>query len=209
MRREGGSAWVARNLASLIATALVLGVVFLTAGCTGTDSGAGTESDSRGGIGTLPGPLPSDVSFRKPPRGALAAPDFSVALLDGTSVIASELWDDRPLVLLFTDSSCDVCADVQREVAEAVDGHDGAIALLTLVREDDIGGERELAEEQQLDHPIGVGDERVWLNYAAEEPPLVVLVAPGGKVLRGWPGGAVDLDAQLDELYENSPAGDE
>ena len=211
MRREGGSAWVARNLASLTATVLVLGVVVLIAGCTGAGTGAGTEEGSRGGIVDLPRSLPSDISFRKAPRRALAAPDFSVALLDGTSVSASDLWDDRPLVLLFTDSSCDACADVHREVAETISEHDGAIALLALVRENDIGGAREFAEDQQLDHPVGVGDERVWLNYAAEEPPLVVLLAPGGKVLRGWPGGvgSVDLDAQLDELYEKAPSEDE
>lgn len=211
MTSRGGSAGEARRFALLVAAAFVFGVVVLIAGCTGTDAGAGTEGGSDGGIVDLPGPLPSDVSFRKPPRGALAAPDFSVVLLDGTSVTASDLWDDRPLVLLFTDSSCDACADVHREVADTVSEHDGAIALLVLVREDDIGGAREFAEDQQLNHPIGIGDERVWLNYAAEEPPLVVLVAPGGKVLRGWPGGADagDLDAQLDELYVKSPSEDE
>jgi len=73
-----------------------------------------------------------------------------------------------------------------------------------VVREDDIGRAREFAEDQQLDHPVAVGGERVWLNYAADEPPLVVLVAPGGKVLRGWPGEVAveELAAQLDKLYE-------
>jgi len=208
MMSGGGSAGEARHLASLGAA---LAIVVLIAGCTGTDTGTDTERGSPGGIGDLPGPLPSDVSFRKPPRDALTAPDFSVALLDGTSVTASDLWDDRPLVLLFTDSSCAACANVHREVADVVNGHDGAVALLALIRENDLRGAREFAEDQQLNHPIGIGDERVWLNYAAEEPPLVVLVAPGGRVLRGWPGGADvgDLDAQLDKLYERSPSVDE
>ena len=36
----------------------------------------------------------------------------------------------------------------------------------------------------------------------------MVLVAPGGRVLRGWPGGVdgTDLDAELDKLYKKSGA---
>jgi peroxiredoxin len=208
MRRGGGGASGARVLASRIATALALGVVLLAGGCTGNEAGAGPDATSHGGAGDLPGRLPGDVSFRTSPRRALAAPDFSVDLIDGTPVTASDLWNERPLVLVFTDSSCGDCANVHRETAEVVDEHDGAVALLAVVSEDDLEGAREYAEEQQLGYPIALGDERLWLNYAAEEPPLVVLIAPGGRVLRGWPGGVdgEDLDAQLDKLYEKSGA---
>ena len=209
MTRGGGSARGARFLASLVATALAL--VVLAAGCTGGDAGAENDATIHGGADDLPGPLPKDVSFRKSPSDAFAAPDFSAELLDGTSVTASDLWDDRPLVLVFTASGCNECARVHREVAEVVDEHDGAVSMLAVVREDDIQGAREFAEDQQLGYPIAVGAESVWLNYAAEETPLVVLIAPGGKALRGWPGD-VDtgvLDAELDELYKESPAQDE
>lgn len=184
---------------------LVLVAVILAAGCTSDDPGNGNdEGDPHGGAGDLPGPLPEDVAFRKPPSDALAAPEFSVDLLDETPVTSDELWDDRPLVLVFTASWCDTCADVHRDATEVVDEYDGAVALLAVVREDDVGGASEYAQDLQLGHPIAVGDESVWLNYAADEPPLVVLVAPGGKVLRGWPGGvdAADLTAQLEKLYE-------
>jgi len=208
MTRGGGGASGARVLASLVAAALALGALLLIAGCTGTDDDEGNQAVSQGGAGDLPGRLPEDVSFRKSPRNALTAPEFSAALLDGTSVTASDLWDDRPVVLVFTASACSECTAVHREVAEAVDEHAGAVALLAVVREDDLEGAREFAEDQQLGYPIALGSERVWLSYAAEEPPLVVLVAPGGKVLRGWPGGVdgSDLDAQLDKLYEKSGA---
>jgi peroxiredoxin len=211
MTREGGGASGARVFALFVATALALGALLLVAGCTGTGEDAGNRVVSHGGAGDLPGPLPEDVSFRKAPRNALDAPDFSAALIDGTSVTASDLWDDRPLVLVFTESGCGECANVQREIAEVVDEHAGAVALLAVVREDDLEGAREYAEVQRLGYPIALGGERVWLNYAAEEPPLVVLIAPGGKVLRGWPGGVdgEDLDAQLDRLYERPPSEDE
>ena len=186
--------------------------VILVAGCTSDDtSNDNAGGDVHGGATDLPGPPPENVTFRKPPSDALAAPEFSVDLLDGAPVTADELWDDRPLVLVFTASWCDTCADVHREAAEAVDEHDGAIGLLGVVREDDIEGAREYAQDLKLGHPIAVGGESVWLNYAADEPPLVVLVAGGGKVLRGWPGGvdADELAGQLEKLYERSAVEDE
>ena len=209
MMRGGGSARGARFLASLVATALAL--VVLAAGCTGGNAGAETDATIHGGANDLPGPLPEDVAFRTSPRSALAAPAFSAELLDGTSVTMSDLWDDRPLVLVFTASGCNECERVHREVAEVVDENDGAVSMLAVVREEDIQGAREFAEDQQLGYPIAVGGEGAWLSYAAEEAPLVVLIAPGGKALRGWPGD-VDtgvLDAQLDKLYKESPAQDE
>jgi peroxiredoxin len=183
----------------------------MAAGCTGSDAGAESDATIHGGVDDLPGSLPKDVSFRKSSSAALAAPDFSAELLDGTSVTAADLWDDRPLVLVFTASGCNECERVHREVAEVVDEHDGAVSMLAVVREGDVQGAREFAEDQRLGYPIAVGDEGVWLNYAAEAAPLVVLIAPGGKVLRGWPGDvdAGVLDAQLDKLYKETPAQDE
>lgn len=190
---------------------LVLVLVILTVGCTRSGTRSSNGRDAYGGAGDLPGPLSEDVDFRRPPRDALTAPDFSVELLDETLVTSKELWQDRPLVMVFTASWCETCADVHREVAAVVDKHDGAIGLLGMVREDDAEGAREYARDLKLGHPIAVGDERVWLDYAADEPPLVVLVAPGGKVLRGWPGGveADDLVEELERLYAPSAAQDE
>jgi hypothetical protein len=72
------------------------------------------------------------------------------------------------------------------------------------VAEDDAEPARDYAEELDLGHPVAVAAERVWLNYAAREPPVVVLVSQGGKVLRGWPGGVERsvLARRIDELVE-------
>ena len=174
-------------------------MVLLLVGCTDSNDTSTTNGDSHGGAADLPGPLPSDVTFRKPPRSAIAAPDFSADLLDGSPVTASNLWGDRPLVLVFSASWCDRCADVHRDMAEVVNEQGDVIALLAVVPADDVEGAREYAQDLQLGHPIAVGDDSVWLNYAVDEPPLVALVAPGGKILRGWPGG-VDADELAEHL---------
>ena len=185
-----------------VACALVLALAVLlpVAGCAGKDSGGEVD----GGASDLPGAPPGGVAFRDPPADAPAAPEISAELVDGTPVTASDLWEDRPVVLVFTASWCNRCADVHRRAAEVFDDHEG-IALLGVVPRDDAEAAREYAEELELGFPIAVADERVWLNYAVREPPAVVLVAPQGKVLRGWPGGVETpvLARSLDELVEN------
>ena len=175
-----------------LASLLVL-FVLAAAGCGGDDETAGGADD-------LPPPLPDTVAF-EPASGGPPAPDFTGELLDGTRVTASDLWRDRPLVLVFTASWCERCRAVHREAARVVDEHPGA-ALLGVVADNDAEGAREYADELDLGHAVAIAPERLWLDYAAREPPVVVLVGPGGRVLRGWPGGAPRrvLDGQLDAL---------
>jgi thiol-disulfide isomerase/thioredoxin len=176
---------------------LLLGLALASSGC-------GGDGGTAGGADDLPPPVPDGVVFAEPPENALPAPKFSPALLDGTRIDAADLWRERPLVLVFTASWCGRCADVHREVAAAVDEHGDAVALLGVVAPDDAEPAREYAEGLDLGHPVAVAGERVWLNYAAREPPVVVLVARGGKLLRGWPGGVerAELARRLDELVE-------
>jgi thiol-disulfide isomerase/thioredoxin len=164
--------------------------------------GCGGGGETPGGAADLPGPVPQGTVFRDPPAGALPAPPFSAELLDGTTVRAADLWRDRPLVLVFTASWCESCRRVHRTVAHVVDGRGGAVALLGIVPEDDRDPAIDYADELDLGYPVASAGERVWLDYAAREPPVVVLVSQGGKVLRGWPGGveAGELSRRLGEL---------
>ena len=111
-------------------------------------------------------------------------------------------------MLVFTASWCGRCAELHREAASAVGEHGDAIALLGIVAEDDAGPALDYAEKLDLGHPIAVAPERIWLNYAAREPPVVVLISRGGKVLRGWPGGVARavLARQLGSLVAQRAA---
>jgi hypothetical protein len=173
---------------------LLLAVLALAA-CGGDDEVAGGAAD-------LPGPVPQGVRFAAPPPSALPAPRFSGELMDGTPVDAHELWEERPFLFVFTASYCDRCREIHRTAAEAVDSFDGAAGLLGIVGEDDVSAGAEYADELDLGYPVAAADERAWLNYAAREPGLVVLVSKGGKVVRGWPNGVTleGLRAALDEL---------
>jgi hypothetical protein len=167
-------------------------------------AGCGGDDEVAGGAGDLPGPVPAGVEFAQPPAPALAAPPLEGELLDGTPVSGDDLWAERPHLVVFTASFCERCAELHRSAAEAVDAFEGAAGLLGVVGDDDLSGGAEYAEELDLGHPVAVADDRTWRNYAAREPGLVVLVAQGGKVVRGWPNGATadDLEAALDDLIE-------
>jgi hypothetical protein len=157
----------------LLATVLVL------AACGGDEGVAGGAED-------LPGAVPEGVRYADPPALALPAPELDAELVDGTPVRGSELWDDRPYLLVFTASFCERCRGIHEAAAAAVDAQEGAAGLLGVVGEDDAGA-AVYADELDLGHPLGAASEGVWRNFAAREPGLVVLVAQGGEVVRGWP----------------------
>ncbi|MGH3071402.1 MAG: hypothetical protein ACRDNB_03910 [Gaiellaceae bacterium] len=160
----------------------------------------GGDEEVAGGAADLAGPVPAGVAYARSPA-TLPAPDFTAELVDGTPVRAGELWAVRPYLFVFTASFCDRCREIHRAAAEAVAARDDAVGLLGIVGTDD-GDAADYADELDLGQPLAVASERVWLNYAAREPGLVVLVAKGGMVVRGWPGGAsaAELKKPLDEL---------
>lgn len=162
-------------------------------------AGCGGDGEVAGGKGDLPGPVPAGVSYAKPPASALPAPDFSVALVDGSPVRGSELWDDRPYLLVFTASFCNRCREIHRAAAGAVDDQAGAAGLIGIVGTDDTDAS-EYADELDLGYPLASADKRIWRSYAAREPGLVVLVARGGKVVRGWP--APPTEAELADALD-------
>jgi peroxiredoxin len=181
------------------AATAALALALLAAGC-GGGSGDGSVA---GGASDLPGPVPEGVTFEKPGEAGVKAHDFTAELMDGTSVQASDLWKDRPVVLVFTASWCETCAKVHRDAAAVAARHEG-VALLGIVPEDDAEPALGYAEDLDLGAPLAAADDKTWLDFAAREPPVVVLVAPGGTILRGWPGGVDQavLEDALDDLTE-------
>ena len=174
----------------LLATVLVL------ASC-------GGDGEVAGGSADLPGPPPEGVQYADPPASALPAPELEGELVDGTTIRGAELWNDRPYLLVFTASFCDHCREIHRAAAQAVDEQEGAAGLLGVIGTDDSGG-GDYAGELDLGYPLASADDRTWHNFAAREPGLVVLVAKGGRVVRGWPEPPTEeeLANALDALIE-------
>jgi peroxiredoxin len=160
------------------ATAAVATV--LLAGC------AASESPLAG----LPSPVPDGVTFHEPPDTAPPAPDFELELVNGEVVDAASMWSERPMVLVFFESWCELCGDQQQAINELADEYEDIVLFLGVAG---LSSESEVIEyvrDNDVSYPVGIDTEGdIWLDYAAAEPPLVALVTKGGKVARGWPGG--------------------
>lgn len=155
----------------------------------------------------LPGPVPEHVTFPEPPATAPPAPEFELELLGGELVTAETQWAERPLVLVFFEAWCESCREQQDELNDLAEDYRDAVLFLGIAEQSPEPELLDYVADNDVNYPVGIdssGD--VWFDYAATEPPLLVLISKGGKVLRGWPGGldGEALRAQIDELAVNT-----
>ncbi|MDG4809404.1 TlpA disulfide reductase family protein [Micromonospora sp. WMMD1120] len=161
-----------------------------------------------GGAAALPGPVPADLALRPAPGTAPAAPVFTGALTDGTPLAAAELWAHRPVVLTFFTSWCTTCASRQAALSELARSYRDRVVFVGVAGADQADEVQDYLRAHRVDHPVVLDDQQtIWRSYAVREPPAVVLVAKGGALLRGWPGGldASALDLRLRELVLAGP----
>ncbi len=199
---------IGRLAAAALAMILLPGATF--GACSGQSVPSGGASGvphvdtARGGASYLPGPLAPGASFAPADTAAPIAPDFTLSLLDGTSVTASKLWADRPLVLDFFATYCTACATAQAELSQLAQDFRGRVAFLGITGSQDtpeaIGT---YLDRYAVPYAVALDPKgTAWLRYAVHEPPLVALVSRDGRILRGWPGGvdAATLRQQLVQL---------
>ncbi|MDQ4005467.1 MAG: TlpA family protein disulfide reductase [Actinomycetota bacterium] len=166
---------------------------------------AGCGNDRRGGAESLPGPVPTGVSFPEGDPASPPAPEFSLSLMDGTRVTGSELWRDRPVVLFFFASWCGACAEQQGDLTAIAERYHDTVVLLGVAGEDEFEAVKDYLDEHAVPYPAAIdGDLEVWRAYGVREPPHVVVIAKGGRVIRGWPGGVtrVLLEETLSALVD-------
>ena len=127
---------------------------------------------------------------RAAPSSAVTAPDFELRLLDGSTIEASRVWAERPVVLVFLTSWCTPCEQRESEIAKLARDYEGDVAFLGIAAADDAESLRAYADRHRVGYDLGLdAGQAVWRKYAVREPPAIVLVAKGGKVVKGWPGG--------------------
>jgi thiol-disulfide isomerase/thioredoxin len=110
--------------------------------------------------------------------------------MDETKVTGAELWAERPLVLFFFASWCGVCPAQQADITALTESYGDSVTFLGVAGEDEPEAVAEYLDEHEVPHAVGIDDDLdLWLNYAVREPPQVVVIAKGGHVVSGWPGG--------------------
>ena len=181
-----------------------LAATFLVAALlTGCSSAADSPEES---VAVLPGPVPDGITFRAAPQSAPAAPAFELPLLDGETVSVADQWAERPVVLIFFESWCEICKQEQPDLNDLVEKYQDVVLFLGIAglsSEDEL---RQYVADNDVAYPVGIDTSgEIWRRYAAEEPPLIALVSKGGRLLRGWPGGlpADTLQHEIEELAVN------
>jgi peroxiredoxin len=196
VRRSTGARIRGGLVPILLTVALALGAC---------SSGADSESATTraGGAAALPGPAPSGLAFKPAPTDAPAAPRATGTLTDGTRVDLAELWADRSVVLVFFNSWCTLCAERQTAISDLARTHQDRVVFVGVASVDEPDELDAYLREHRVEYPVIFDPEQtIWRAYAVREPPTVVLVAKGGTLLRGWPGGldASAIQERLDEL---------
>jgi cytochrome c biogenesis protein CcmG/thiol:disulfide interchange protein DsbE len=118
-------------------------------------------------------------------------------------VDVATLWADRPVVLTFVSSWCTSCADRQAALSELARRYHDRVVFVGIAGEEEPGALDWYLRTHGVGYPVAVdGSMTVWRAYAMREPPGVVLISKGGRLLRGWPGGvdAPTLDTHLQAL---------
>ena len=178
-----------RLLRSLI---LLVSIGVVLAGCGGDASdGDGAEGRPPGGAESLPGPVPADVSFSEGGASSPRAPDFSLNLMDGTPIAGPRLWRERPVVLFFFASWCGICGEQQSDLTGLSEEYRDRVLFLGIAGEDTQGPVAAYLDQHRVPYPVAIDpDLGVWRSFGVREPPHVVIISKGGRVIRGWPGGA-------------------
>jgi thiol-disulfide isomerase/thioredoxin len=194
----------AAALAMAMLPAAMLGACSGQSVPSGGASGVPHLNTTRGGASFLPGPLAAGASIAPGDPAAPTAPDFTLSLLDGTSITASKLWADRPLVLDFFATYCTACVAAQADLNQLAQDFRGRVAFLGVTGSQDtpdtVGT---YLDKYAVPYAVALDTHQTaWLRYAVHEPPLVALVSKDGHLLRGWPNGvdAATLRQALTEL---------
>ncbi|MER7890069.1 TlpA disulfide reductase family protein [Micromonospora sp. NPDC094482] len=192
-----------RRARCLAAAALALVTALSSTACSADDDPSGRPQPVAGGAAVLPGPVPAGLALRPAPPGAPGAPAVSGALTDGSTVAFADLWATRPVVLVFFSSWCTVCAQRQDALSELARAHRDRVVFVGVATEDKAPDVQRYLREHRVEYPVVLDEDgAIWRAYAVREPPAVVVIAKGGALLRGWPGGvdAATLDGKLREL---------
>ncbi|MFB8387604.1 TlpA family protein disulfide reductase [Microbacterium sp. NPDC055910] len=155
---------------------------------------------------TLPGPVPEGVEYHPIDTDAFPqAPDAQFELLDGTVLSLSDLWSDRPVLLAFTESWCELCIDAQAELNSVVEKYGDAVTVISVAERSDVEQMTTFARDNDVAHLIARDpSSAAWKSYAVAEPPFLVVIGAEGTLLRGWRGVVEDLDGAVEEILVKS-----
>jgi peroxiredoxin len=143
----------------------------------------------------------AETTYVEAPPTAPPAPAFTLELLDGSTLDLAEQWKDRPVVLVFFESWCELCAQRQPDITALSEQYRDTVLFVGVGHDSSREDATKFVRDNDIDYPVGLdasGD--VWRRYRVDEPPLIALVSKGGRLVRGWPGGTTELGKQIKQF---------
>lgn len=129
-------------------TGVVVAVLAL-AGCSGSDDPAAVSFE-------LPGDVPADVTFIDAPPTAPPAPSFELELLDGSTLDLAEQWEQRPVVLVFFESFCELCAQQQADITALSEEYRDTVLFVGVGSATSADDAAEYLREHDIAYPVGL-----------------------------------------------------
>lgn len=109
----------------------------------------------------------------------------------------------RPVVLVFFETWCTLCAEQQDDINDVVAEYRDTVLFVGVAGLSDAADVEKYISDHRINYPVGMDPEGdIWLRYAVAEAPLVALISKDGRLLRGWPRGVSgdELREQISEL---------
>lgn len=142
-------------------------------------------------------PVTPEMQAAAKELGEAPAPDFDLPGNDGKRHTLGSLTDGKPLLIFFVEKNCPCCLGAKFFVDKMIDLYPGAINAVGI-----INAEGEIAEAwERVTKPrflvLQDPSQRVIRAYKAERGVYTTLIAPGGKIVKAYPGYSLDMLKEL------------
>lgn len=125
------------------------------------------------------------------------APPFDLLGTDGKRHTLASLTNGKPLLIFFVEKNCPCCLGAKYFVDKMLDLYPGVVNAVGIINADG-----EIAEAwERVTKPrflvLQDPQQRVIRAYKAERGVYTTLVAPGGKIVKAYPGYSLDMLQEL------------
>jgi thiol-disulfide isomerase/thioredoxin len=175
---------------------LVVALALVGAACGGTSTPEATTTTGGGAAAT------TTTAAADPAAGGRVAPDFSLALSDGTTF--SLAAEEKPVCLVFWAEWCPICAQEMPVVDQVAGDYLDDVTFVAVAGRSsyDLTAER-AGEWFSGNLPWGL-DDSIWDLYGINAQPVAVLISPDDVIVDQWYG--ILPDPQIRERLDTALA---
>lgn len=142
-------------------------------------------------------PVTAEMQAAANELGEAPAPDFDLPGNDGTRHTLASLTAGKPLLIFFVEKNCPCCLGAKFFVDKMIDLYPGVLNAVGIINaEGEIAQAWERATKPRF---LVLQDPRqkVIRAYKAERGVYTTLIAPGGKIVKAYPGYSLDTLKEL------------